>query len=89
MKKKKKPRKEKGEEEEGKKEQSSENKPPARLNSPEVRPGHVGVQSGNKGRRREQGKRWEAKSGPMTALGGMENLIVCVCVCRHVSIISL
>jgi len=45
---------------EGKKE-SSENKPPARLNSLEARPGHDGVQSGNKGKRGELGERWEAE----------------------------
>lgn len=78
----KKPRKEKGEEEEGKKEQSSENKPPARLNSPEARPGHVGVQSGNKGRRGELGKRWEAEEWAHDSTcrdGESDCVYVCVC----------
>lgn len=87
-------RKEKGEEEEEgeKKSKAFENKPPARRSSPEARPGHVGVQSGNKGRRGELGKDGRLKSGPMTAPAEMENLIVCVSMCkcvRHVSIIFL
>lgn len=42
---------------EGEAKRSSENIPPARLNSLEARPGHVGVQPGNKGSTGELGKR--------------------------------
>lgn len=47
------------------KEQSSENKPPASPISPEAGPGHVGVQSGNKGRRGELGGRRRRREGVM------------------------
>lgn len=42
---------------EGEEKQSSENMPPARLNSLEAGPGHVGVQPGNKGSAGELGER--------------------------------
>lgn len=48
-------------EREGEAKRSSENIPPARLNSPEARPGHVGVQPGNKESRGELGKRQKAE----------------------------
>lgn len=70
----------------GKKEQSSENKPPASLNSPEARPGHVGVQSGNKGRRGELGERWEAEewAHDSTRRDGESDCVhVCVRTCQH------
>lgn len=71
-----------------KKEQSSENKPPARLNSPEARPGHDGVQSGNKGRRGELGIRWEAEewAHDSTCRDGESDCVcasMCVWTCRH------
>lgn len=42
---------------EGEEKRGSESTPPARLNSLEGRPGHVGVQSGNKGSTGELGER--------------------------------
>lgn len=42
---------------EGEEKRSSENMPPARLNSLEAGPGHVGVQPGNKGSAGELGER--------------------------------
>lgn len=51
--------------------------PPARLNSLEARPGHVGVQPGNKGSTGELGEDRSVRSGLMTALAETEDLAAC------------
>lgn len=51
--------------------------PPARLNSLEARPGHVGVQPGNKGSTGELREDRSVRSGLMTALAETANLTVC------------
>lgn len=59
------------------------------MNSPETRPGHDGVQSGNKGKREELGERREAEEWAYDSTcrdGEFDYVCVCVlCVCAGMS----